>query len=51
VDDVISMIDNKAVDSAMDVAKVLQELNGRKSVAVLVHRAEGPVFLALKLDE
>jgi len=51
VGDVISMIDNKAVDSAMDVAKVLQELNGRKSVAVLVHRAEGPVFLALKLDE
>lgn len=51
VDDVISMIDNKAVDSAADVAKVLEELGGRNSVAILVHRAEGPVFLALQLDD
>lgn len=51
VDDVISMIDNKAVDSARDVNEVLNELDGRTSVAVLVHRAEGPVFLALQLDE
>ena len=51
LDDVISMIDNKAVDSADDVAQVLEELDGRKSVAVLVHRAEGPVFLALKIAD
>lgn len=51
VDDVISMIDNKAVDSASDVAQVLRELDGRTSVAVLVHRVEGPVFLALQIDE
>lgn len=50
-DDVISMIDNKAVDSAADVEKVLTELDGRKSVAVLVHRTEGPVFLALQIAE
>lgn len=50
-DDVISMIDNKAVDSAEDVDKVLAELDGRKSVAVLVHRAEGPVFLALQIAD
>lgn len=49
--DVISMIDNKPVDSAGDVSQVLSELDGRKSVAVLVHRSEGPVFLALQLDE
>lgn len=49
--DVISMIDNKAVDSAQDVQDVLSELDGRKSVAVLVHRSEGPVFLALQLEE
>lgn len=49
--DVISMIDNKAVDTAKDVDDVLSELDGRKSVAVLVHRSEGPVFLALQLDE
>lgn len=51
VDDVISMVDNKAVDSESDVAQVLSELNGRTSVAVLVHRAEGPVFLALQIDD
>ncbi|MGQ7846279.1 DegQ family serine endoprotease [Granulosicoccus sp. 3-233] len=50
-DDVISTIDNRPVDSASDVEKVLGELGDRKSVAVLVHRADGPVFLALKLDD
>lgn len=50
VGDVISTIDNKPVDSAQDVAQVLSELGERKSVPVLVHRTEGPVFLALKLD-
>jgi len=49
--DVISMIDNKAVDSSEDVSSVLSELDGRKSVAVLVHRDEGPVFLALQIDD
>ncbi|MBX2879970.1 MAG: Do family serine endopeptidase [Granulosicoccus sp.] len=49
--DVISMIDNKAVDSAEDVAAVLDELDDRTSVAVLVHRDEGPVFLALQIEE
>jgi len=49
--DVISMIDNKAVDSASDVKMVLTELDGRKSVAVLVHREEGPVFLALQIAD
>ena len=50
-DDVISMIDNKAVDSASDVQQVLAELDGRTSVAVLVHRVEGPVFLALQITD
>ena len=49
-DDVISTIDNRPVDSASDVEMVLSELGERKSVAVLVHRPDGPVFLALKLD-
>jgi len=43
------MIDNKAVDSGDDVESVLSELDDRKSVAVLVHRSEGPVFLALQI--
>lgn len=51
VDDVISTIDNRPVDSAREVAQVLAELGERKSVAVLVHRADGPLFLALQLDD
>lgn len=51
VNDAISMIDNKPVDSASDVEKVLEELDGRNSVAVLVHRPEGPVFLALQIEQ
>lgn len=49
--DVISMVDNKPVDSAGDLRSVLQELDDRRNVAVLVHRQEGPVFLALQLDQ
>lgn len=49
--DVISMVDNKPVDNARDLQNVLSELQGRRSVAVLVHREEGPVFLALQLAE
>lgn len=49
--DIISTVDNKSVDSPNDLADVLGELEGRKSVAVLVHRSDGPVFLALKIDE
>ena len=49
--DAISTIDNRPVDSAADVETVLSELGDRKSVAVLVHRPDGPVFLALKLED
>ena len=51
VGDVLLMVDNKAVDTPAEFAAVVAELAGRKSVAVLVQRAQGPVFLALKLDE
>jgi len=47
--DVISMVDNKPVDSARDLLEVLSEMEGRQNVAVLVHRDSGPVFLALQL--
>lgn len=49
--DVISMIDNKPIDNARELGDVLSELEGRRNVAVLVHRQEGPVFLALQLDQ
>jgi serine protease Do len=49
--DVILMVDNKSVDSPTEFDSVLAALEDRKSVPVLVQRAQGPVFLALKLDE
>jgi len=48
--DVILMVDNKSVDTPKEFAGVVGELEDRKSVAVLVQRAQGPVFLALKID-
>lgn len=49
--DVISMVDNKPVDNASDMASIISEVQERGSVAVLVHRSEGPVFLALQLEQ
>ena len=48
--DVVLMVDNVPVDSPRELARVLEELGGRKSVPVLVQRESGPSFLALKLD-
>ena len=49
--DIISMLDNKPIDSADDLRTVLAELDGGRNVAILVHRQEGPVFLAIQLAE
>ena len=49
--DVILMVDNKSVDSSADLAGVLADLEDRASVAVLVQRESGPVFLALQMEE
>ena len=48
--DVLLMVDNKSVDTPREFKEVVGELSGRGSVAVLVQREQGPVFLALKLD-
>ncbi len=48
--DVLLMVDNKAVDTPSEFKQVVSELSGGDSVAVLVQREQGPVFLALKLD-
>lgn len=48
--DVLLMVDNKTVDSPQEFGQVIEDLGDRKSVAVLVQRPEGPVFLALALD-
>ena len=48
--DIISMLDNKPIDNADDLRNVLAELDGGRNVAILVHRQEGPVFLAIQLE-
>ena len=48
--DILLMVDNKPVDSPEQFASVVRTLGGNKSVAVLVQRESGPVFLALQLD-
>ncbi|MEE9493453.1 MAG: DegQ family serine endoprotease [Gammaproteobacteria bacterium] len=49
--DVILRIDNKPVDSVKTFDKVVDKLPAGKSVAVLIQRRGGPVFLALKTPE
>lgn len=49
--DVITMIDNRAIDSVDDFEEVTDELKSGKSVALLVQRRAGPVFLAIRPDD
>jgi serine protease Do len=48
--DAIIMLDNKSVGSVKDFTEIANDLADKRSVAVLVHRRDGPLFLALKLD-
>ncbi len=49
--DVLLTVDNKPVDTPAEFADVVAELSDHKSVAVLVQRAAGPIFLALQLEK
>jgi serine protease Do len=49
--DVLSMIDGKKIRSVKHFKEVVQELSEGKSVAVLVQRQQGPVFLALRAPD
>ncbi len=49
--DVITMIDNKAVTSLSDFDEITNDLKNGKSVALLVQRASGPVFLAIRPED
>jgi len=49
--DILLMVDNKPVDSPREFSIVVGQLGNTKSVAVLVQRQSGPVFLALQLDK
>jgi serine protease Do len=46
--DVITMIDNREIESVEDFEQVTGELQTGKSVALLVQRRSGPVFLAIR---
>ena len=46
--DVISMIDNHSFDSVEEFNELVDELTPGKSVAILIQRRSGPVFLAIK---
>ncbi len=49
--DVITMIDNRNVDSLDDFEVITDQLTTGKSVALLVHRRAGPVFLAIRPED
>jgi serine protease Do len=49
--DVITMIDNKAVTSLSDFDEITNDLKTGKSVALLVQRTSGPVFLAIRPED
>ncbi len=49
--DALLMVDNKPVDSTSDFDGVFKELGDTRSVAVLVQRRDGPLFLAIQIDQ
>jgi len=49
--DVITMIDNREIESVDDFEDVTDELKLGKSVALLVQRRAGPVFLAIRPED
>ncbi len=49
--DVITMIDNRDVESVDDFDDIASDLQSGKSVALLVQRRSGPVFLAIRPED
>ncbi|WP_435103771.1 DegQ family serine endoprotease [Arhodomonas sp. AD133] len=47
--DVISRLDRKPVTGVADLRRIVAELDGGRSVPVLVRRGDGPRFLALRI--
>jgi len=48
-EDIIQMIDNQKVASIADLQKIVAALKPGRSVAILVYRGTGPVFLAMRM--
>lgn len=49
--DIISMIDNRSITSVDEFENIVEDLKPGKSVAILIQRSNGPVFLAIKPQE
>lgn len=49
--DALLMVDNKPVDSTRDFDQVVSEIGDAKSIAVLVQRRDGPLFLAVQIGK
>ncbi len=49
--DVITMIDNSPIKSVSDFGSIASKLKSGKSVALLVQRSSGPVFLAIRPED
>jgi len=49
--DVILMINNVEIKSTEDFERLLKDLQGGKSVPVLIQRGRSPIFLAIKLPD
>lgn len=49
--DVIQMYDGQRVQSAAHLAELIEKSRDKRSVAVLIHRRSGPMFLALRLND
>ena len=47
--DILLRIDNEEIDNVAEFEKRISKLPAGKSVAVLVHRRGGPIFLAMKM--
>jgi serine protease Do len=49
--DVIQMIDNKKVENSRQFEQMVDSFSAGQSVAILVYRETGPVFLAIRMPE
>ena len=47
--DIIQVIDNKKVTSVKELKRIVTSLQAGQSVAILVHREAGPIFLAMRI--
>ena len=48
-DDIIQMVDNRKIERIEDLKQLVSGLSAGRSVAILVYRDSGPVFLAMRI--